>query len=62
MVRADAVAGVSFQQVEVEPVVDFGRLEFVNVLLRRGPTSAETRPGQAAGSTTTSTLPARQGP
>lgn len=62
VVRADAVAGVSFQQVEVEPVVDFGRLEFVNVLLRRGPTSAETRPGQAAGSTTTSTLPARQGP
>jgi len=37
VVRADAVAGVSYQRVEVQPVIDFSRLEFVNVLLRRGP-------------------------
>jgi len=37
VVRAEAVAGVSYQRVEVQPVLDFSRLEFVNVLLRRGP-------------------------
>lgn len=37
VVRAEAVAGVSYQRVEIDPVVDFGRLEFVRVLLRRGP-------------------------
>jgi len=37
VMRAEAVAGVSFQRVEVQPVIDFSRLEFVNVLLRRGP-------------------------
>jgi len=36
VVKAEAVAGVSYQRVEVEPVIDFSRLEFVNVLLRRG--------------------------
>ncbi len=43
VVRAEAVAGVSYQRVEVEPVVDFSRLEFVSVLLRRGP-SDRARP------------------
>ncbi len=43
VVQAEAVAGVSFQRVEVEPVIDFGRLEFVNVLLRRGPSAAAPR-------------------
>jgi len=37
VVRAEAVAGVSYQRIEVQPVIDFSRLEFVNVLLRRGP-------------------------
>ena len=50
VVRAEAVAGVSYQRVEVEPVIDFGRLEFVNVLLRLGPTGAPER-----GATTTTT-------
>jgi rod shape-determining protein MreC len=49
VVRAEAVAGVSFQRVDVEPVIDFGRLEFVDVLLRKG------LPGAPA--TTTTTLP-----
>ena len=44
VVKAEAVAGVSYQRVEVEPVIDFGRLEFVNVLLRRGPSSTAERP------------------
>lgn len=42
VVRAEAVAGVSYLRVEVEPVIDFARLEFVNVLLRRGPISPST--------------------
>ena len=48
VVKAEAVAGVSYQRVEVEPVIDFGRLEFVNVLLRRGPTSSADRAAPAA--------------
>jgi rod shape-determining protein MreC len=47
VVRAEAVAGVSYQRVEVQPVIDFSRLEFVNVLLRRG------QGGPAATGTTT---------
>ena len=48
VVKAEAVAGVSYQRVEVEPVIDFGRLEFVNVLLRRGPSSTAERPTPAS--------------
>ena len=47
VVRAEAVAGVSYQRVEIEPVIDFGRLEFVNVLVRRGPSGAEEREDRA---------------
>ena len=43
VVKAEAVAGVSYQRVEVEPVTDFSRLEFVNVLVRRGPIGPATR-------------------
>ena len=43
VVRAEAVAGVSYQRVEVEPVTDFARLEFVSVLLRRGPSGPTAR-------------------
>lgn len=43
VVRAEAVAGVSYQRVEVEPVTDFGRLEFVSVLVRRGPSGPAAR-------------------
>ena len=43
VVKAEAVAGVSYQRVEVEPVTDFGRLEFVSVLVRRGPNSTSAR-------------------
>ena len=43
VVRAEAVAGVSYQRVEVEPVTDFGRLEFVSVLVRRGPAGPPAR-------------------
>ncbi len=43
VVRAEAVAGVSYQRVEVEPVTDFARLEFVSVLVRRGPTATSAR-------------------
>lgn len=53
VVRAEAVAGVSYQRVEVQPVVDFGRLEFVNVLLRLGP----AEPEEEAPPSTTSTVP-----
>ena len=42
VVKADAVAGVSYQRVEVEPVTDFSRLEFVSVLVRRGPSAPMT--------------------
>ena len=48
VVKAEAVAGVSYQRVEVEPVIDFGRLEFVNVLLRRGPSSTAERQAPAS--------------
>jgi rod shape-determining protein MreC len=34
VVLAEAVAGVSYQRVEVESLIDFGRLEFVSILLR----------------------------
>ncbi len=57
VVRAEAVAGVSYQRVEVEPVIDFGRLEFVNVLLRLGPTGDPKKDG--ATTTTTTTTPAQ---
>ncbi len=43
VVKAEAVAGVSYQRVEVEPVTDFGRLEFVSVLVRRGPNGPTAR-------------------
>lgn len=43
VVRAEAMAGVSYQRVEVEPVTDFGRLEFVSVLVRRGPSGPAAR-------------------
>ena len=43
VVRAEAVAGVSYQRVEVEPVADLGRLEFVSVLVRRGPSGPTTK-------------------
>ncbi len=53
VVKAEAVAGVSYQRVEIEPVIDFGRLEFVNVLVRRGPSGAEEREDRAVDTATT---------
>ena len=55
VVVAEAVAGVSYQRVEVEPVIDFGRLEFVSVLLRL-PTDLPA--GQITTSTTTASTAA----
>ncbi len=43
VVKAEALAGVSYQRVEVEPVTDFGRLEFVSVLVRRGSSGTSAR-------------------
>jgi len=59
VVKAEAVAGVSYQRVEIEPVIDFGRLEFVNVLVRRGPSGAEERADRASTTTTTAPLVVR---
>ena len=56
VVRAEAVAGVSYQRVELEPVIDLGRLEFVSVLQRRGPGASErTNTGTTLSPTTTTT-------
>ena len=53
VVKAEALAGVSYQQVDIEPAIDLGRLEFVNVLVRRGPSGAEEREERAAETATT---------
>lgn len=62
VVRAEAVAGVSFQRVEVEPVIDFGRLEFVDVLLRKGMFGPGTTTTSTAPTTTTALPPGAPGP
>jgi len=43
VVKAEAVAGVSYQRVDVKPVTDFSHLEFVSVLVRRGVSGATPR-------------------
>lgn len=55
VVRAEAVAGVSYQRVEVEPVIDFGRLEFVDVLLRKGLAGMSGTPSTTSTTTTVAT-------
>ena len=68
VVKAEAVAGVSYQRVEVEPVIDFGRLEFVNVLLRKAVvapatvTTSTTTPLTTTTTTATTKPPGAAGP